>query len=284
MRFHLLIAFNERRNALLSQEFKRPDERLTRLLIRPPKQSDLTFEPAFDALEAAPPYLKYFDGRYDSRLRLIEDQAYLALLFTACGIDIKKTKLLQAKSLLKYFTHVLWLWIRKTSTPHCSNHTRSTFWRTCMVCLMLPFNFRRHVADPGCCTGLDVYWDGQVENNDNTGLESTTSYPYRVLRANKSETKWGSLKVYPFPFCGKCDCIPFDTSNLSSYIHVVAIFRYDDCDDHVIFSINEVVNGIRRLQKDGLEQIKQLCRLNLSEKKQGTILLPIMQRDCVLTM
>ena len=88
--------------------------------------------------------------------------------------------------------------------------------------------------------GVDVYWDGMVEEESST--KDPSGIWYRKQRMNTSKSKWGTLRVYMFPF--------------------IAIFRYDDCDEYAVFSAAPVVNKIRRFPKQGVEQLKQFVRIN----------------------
>jgi len=97
-------------------------------------------------------------------------------------------------------------------------------------------SFYRDLAGP------DVYWDGWVE--DAPTAKDPDGMWYRKMRKNKSKTKWGTLRVFNFPF--------------------MAIFRYDDCDDHVIFSMNPVINNVRRSVESGLQQMELLLQVNQS--------------------
>lgn len=90
--------------------------------------------------------------------------------------------------------------------------------------------------------GVDVYWDGPVEDTPDT--KDASGVWFRKMKPNTSKSNWGTLKVYFFPF--------------------TAVFRYDDCEEYVVLSALPLVNNIRRFPKEGLEQLQRFVRANLN--------------------
>ena len=94
------------------------------------------------------------------------------------------------------------------------------------------------------CPGIDLKWEGEVE--DDPTARDNVGYYYRKTKPNSSKSKWGVLKVIPFPF--------------------TAIFRYDDCEEVVIFSAAAIVHNTRRLPTEALNQMERFVELNTSDK------------------
>jgi hypothetical protein len=94
--------------------------------------------------------------------------------------------------------------------------------------------------------GLDIYWDGPVEDHAQMDLNGIYSRTMKASAASKS--LFGRLRIIPFPF--------------------TAYFQYDDCDDEVIFSFLPVVNGIHRDSKQGMMQMFKLIEINQSAQIQ----------------
>lgn len=88
--------------------------------------------------------------------------------------------------------------------------------------------------------GVDAYWSGMVEDKPTT--KDPKGLWYRRMRPNRSRSNWGVLRVYSFPF--------------------TAIFRFDDCEDIVVFSASPVCNRVRRFPKQGIEQMAEFVRVN----------------------
>eukprot|EP01006_Ploeotia_vitrea_P040253 TRINITY_DN66415_c3_g3_i1.p1 TRINITY_DN66415_c3_g3~~TRINITY_DN66415_c3_g3_i1.p1 ORF type:complete len:1005 (+),score=605.70 TRINITY_DN66415_c3_g3_i1:224-3238(+) len=87
--------------------------------------------------------------------------------------------------------------------------------------------------------GLDVYWEGEVEDKPEGGAGQQKQ---RKRRANTSSTKFGKLYIVPFPF--------------------TAVIFMDDTKQYNVFSYAPIVSGVVRDSQAGMKEFFALVKQN----------------------